>query len=121
MATIASLFESQDEATKALDALVRTEFEDLDYRVYDGSGAETATSARVIGLPVAEPNVGGEATAGILSSAGTELDDEELSDYFMDAVERGNAVLVVADVDDDRADALESFFREYGGRTSEDD
>ena len=121
MLTVASLFESQSEATEALDALAESPFSEIEYRVYEHNIAREGDEAQVIGLPTTEPNVGGSGPAVILSSAGTNLRDEELADFFRDAVETGSAVLVVAKVEEDRAQALENFFRDHGGRTAKDD
>jgi hypothetical protein len=121
MITVASLFESQAEVTKALDALAESPFSEIEYRVYERSVAREGDEAQVIGLPMTEPSVGGSGPAVISSSAGTKLGDEELADFFRDAVETGSAVLVVAEVEDDRAQALENFFRDHGGRTAKDD
>lgn len=121
MTTVASLFETQAEASEAIDALAGTGFEDIDFRVYERNVEAEGTDVRAIGLPTSEPNVGGSGAVGIFGGPGGEIDDEGLADFYRDAVESGEAVLVVADVEDDRADDLERFFREHGGRTSEQD
>lgn len=121
MKTVASLFETQAEATEAIDALDGSGFEDIDYRVYERNVEAEGTQVRAIGLPSAEPNIGGSGAVGIFGGVGDDLGDEGLADFFRDAVETGQAVLVVAEVEDERADELERFFREQGGRTSEKD
>lgn len=120
MKTVASLFETQAEASAAIDALAGSRFEDIEYRVHEGSVRGDGSGVRAIGLPSTEPNIGGSGSVAILDDDTPDL-DEGLSDYFRHAVENGEAVLVVAEVDDDRAAGLERFFREQGGRTSEED
>ncbi|MFW6096650.1 MAG: hypothetical protein ACOC9Z_01170 [Chloroflexota bacterium] len=121
MKTVASLFETQAEASEAIDALAGTGFEDIDYRVYERNVEAEGTQVRAIGLPSTEPNIGGSGAVGIFGGPGDDLGDEGLADFFRNAVESGEAVLIVAEVEDDRADDLERFFRDQGGRTSEED
>lgn len=120
MMTVASLFESQAEATEAVDALAQSPFEDVEYRVYEHNMAHESDDVQAIGLPTTEPSVGGAGPVAIVSNVGTKLGNEDLSDFFRDAVENGDGVLVVAEVDEDRAPQLEAFFREHGGRTAAD-
>ncbi len=120
MTTVASLFQSEAEATEALDALAKTEFEDLDYRVYQRNVADEGGAVVPIGFPNTQPDVGAVTPLAMVGDDLSDLDDEGLSDFFRQAVERGQAVVVVAKVDDEDAANLEAFFREYGGRTSED-
>lgn len=120
MKTVASLFETQAEASEAIDALAGTGLEDVEYRVYERNVEAEGTQVRAIGLPSAEPNIGGSGAVGIFGDPGSDLGDEGLADFFRDAVETGRAVLVVAEVEEDRADELERFFRDHGGRTSKE-
>ena len=121
MKTVASLFQSQAEASEAIDALAATGFEDVDYRVYEHNVQGEGTQVRAIGLPSTEPNIGGSGTVALFGDDTADLGDEGLSDFFRDAVQTGSAVLVVAKVKDDRADELKRFFRDQGGRTSAED
>lgn len=126
MATVAALFGSQAEATKALDALVETQFEDVETTVYEPSqlageagdaisGLETSAADTLRGAVVT--SAAGEIAEGLIG----DLDDEEVSDYFVREVKERGAILVVANVDDERAGALEQFFQEQGGQTAEED
>ena len=119
MTTVATLFSSQAEATAALDAMASTEFEDVETRVYQGDVADDVGEVQPAGLPSPGSDLAGASPQAVLDSRLADLDDEELSDFFVEAVEEGGAVLIVADVDDERADALAAFFRDQGGRTAQ--
>jgi hypothetical protein len=119
MAIVASLFGSESEATTALDALADSEFHDVDTRVYSGDVPDEVGRVGAAAFPTASTNTAGVLPRGVLDNWITELDNEELSDYFVDEVKKGHAVLVVAKVDEDDAAALEQFFKEQGGRVSE--
>ena len=121
MATVASLFGSQAEATKALDALADSEFDDLETRVYEGDVADDVGEVQPAGAAAGPTPLAEASPQAVLDSRLTDLDNERLSDFFVEAVEQGRGVLVVADVDDDHADALAAFFRDHGGRTAADD
>lgn len=120
MITVASLFQSQAEATEAIDALADSAFSDVDYRVYEHEMAQKEGEVQTVGLPMTEPGVGATGPAVVVSSAGTRLEDEELADFFRDAVESDSAVLIVADVKEEQVPGLERFFRRQGGRTAEE-
>jgi hypothetical protein len=121
MTTVVSLFSSSKEATQAMDALMASEFEDADVRVYRGDVPDERGEVKVAGMPAGSTAVAGAGAAAVVDSEITDLGDEELSDFFVDQVEKRGATLVVAEVDDDRADALEAFFQEHGGQTTEDE
>lgn len=126
MATVAALFGSQAEATKALDALAESQFEDVETTVYEPSQLAGDAGNAISGV---ETSAADTLRAGVVSSAAGEiaeglladLDDEEVSDYFVREVKEHGAILVVANVDDERATALEQFFQDQGGRTTEED
>lgn len=125
MATVAALFGSQAEATKALDAMAGTEFEEVETTVYDqgkvtDTGVEGAPEVRVATAPSVRSGVLPTTLGDIVNKPIGELSDPAVSDYFVREVEKRGATLVVATVDDERADALESFFDEQGGRTTEE-
>lgn len=112
MATVASLFGTQQEATRALDALASSPFADVDTHVYEpelDEDTEVPIAGTVLGDLVAP-------------FADTELDDldEEEREYFARGYHDGGTV-VVASVDDDEAAELQRFFAEHGGRTSKED
>lgn len=118
MATVASLFGSDAEATEALDALADSQFAEVDTHVYRGDVADDVGEVQPAGVPSGSIPVTEASPQAALDSRLTDLDNEELSDFFVEAVEQGRGVLVVADVDDDDAEALTAFFKEQGGRTS---
>lgn len=125
MATVAALFSSQAEATKALDAMAGTEFEDAETVVYEpeevsDTGAEAPADVRVATAPSVRSGVLPTNLGDIINKPIGELNDPAVSDYFVREVERRGATLVVAEVDDERADALEQFFDEQGGQTTEE-
>lgn len=117
MATVASLFGSQAEATEALDELAETEFADVETRVFEEVGPNP-TEPDVGAIP----HLGSGRLSGALDPGVGEwfsdLDDKE-AEFFTQRV-RSGGVLVMAKVEDERAGALETFLREHGGRTTED-
>ena len=113
MMTVASLFGSQAEARKALDALADSEFQDVDVRVYEKEVDEERVEMKPAGYPAA-------GTAAITPTPLSGVRDEDLSAFFVEAVESGQGVLVVAEVEEGRAADLEAFFRLHGGRTTEE-
>jgi hypothetical protein len=119
MAIVASLFDSDSEATAALDALADSKFHDIDTRVFNGDVPDEVGEARVLAIPSASTNSAGVVPSAVLDNWVTELDNEDLSDYFIDEVKKGHAVLVVAKVDEDDAADLEQFFKDHDGRVSE--
>ena len=120
MRTIASLFESQAEASAAIDALAGSSFEDVEFQVHEGNVPVEDDGVRAFGIPPNDSDMHGSGVAFFGEKALDDIDGE-LADYFRQAVETGDAVLVVAEVEDDRAAELERFFREHGGRTSAED
>jgi hypothetical protein len=121
MATVASLFGSQAEATEALDALADSEFEEVETRVYQGDLSDEVGEVQPTGVPSGSTPVTEASPQAAMDSRLTDLNNEELSDFFVEAVEQGQGVLVVAHVDDERAGGLAAFFEEHGGRTAADD
>jgi len=125
MATVAALFGSQGEATKALDAMAGTQFEDVETTVYDqekvtDEGGEGAPEVRVAMAPSLRGGVLSTSLGEIVNKPIGELSDPAVSDFFVREVKKRGATLIVATVDDERADALEQFFDEHGGRTTEE-
>ncbi|NLF63468.1 MAG: hypothetical protein GX579_02585 [Chloroflexi bacterium] len=118
MATVASLFPSQAEASQAIDAMAGTEFASVVTDVYEGDLADDVGEVPPIGIPAGGSILGGASPRAILDNRLTGLNDEELSSYLIQSVELGRGVLVVADVEDSQAGALAAFFRNHGGRTS---
>lgn len=125
MATVAALFSTKAEATKALDAIAGTEFEDVETTVYEqeqmtGDTAEGPSEVQIATAPSVRSGVIPTNIGEVVNKPIGELSDPAVSDYFVRKVEEDGASLVVAAVDDERADALEKFFREHGGRTTEE-
>lgn len=119
MSTVAALFSSQAEASRAIDALAGTKFEDVETSVYEGDVADDLGEVRPAGMLAGTgSNLGGASPQAILDNVLTGLDNEELSSYFIEAVETGQGVLLVADVDDEDALDLAAFFQKQGGRTA---
>lgn len=117
MATVASLFGSQAEATEALDALADTEFADVDTRVFEEVGPNPA-EPDVGAIPhLASSRLSGALDPGV-GEWFADLDDET-AEFFTQQV-RSGGVLLMARVEDERADALESFLQEHGGRTADE-
>lgn len=118
MSTIASLFDSQAEATEALDAMAESEFSDLDVRVYESDVPGDATEAQPAAVPA--PTASGPGAAVRWGTRGPldDLEGIELPDLFIEAVEESQGVLVLAEVQEDRAEALQAFFDGHGGRTT---
>lgn len=112
MATVASLFGDQVEATRALDAIANSPFADVEMRVVE---------------PALDDGGAGAVSGGALQElvavfAGNEYPDldDEAREWFIQGLQSGGTV-VIAEVEDDRAAELESFFARLGGRTSKGD
>lgn len=117
MATVASLFGSQAEATMAIDALAGSEFADVETRVIEEVGANPAEPD--VG---AIPNLGSSRLSGVLDPGlgdwFGDLDDETAG--FLARQVQSDGVLLLAKVADDQVDTLESFLKEHGGLTAEE-
>lgn len=120
MSTVAALFSSQAEASEAIDALAGTRFEDVETTVYEGDVADDVGEVRPAGLPRTGSNLAGAGPQAVLDNVLTGLENEELSSFFVEAVESGQGVLLVAEVDEDDAGDLAAFLQKAGGRTSVD-
>jgi len=117
MATVASLFADQAEATRALDAMAHTPFAEVKTRVIEPELDD------IDGLDDLDSVVGGGFFDRVLAPfAANEYPeiDEEAREWYAQGLRRGGTV-VVAVVDDDRATELERFFVEHGGRTAKND
>lgn len=113
MATVASLFGDQAEATRALDAIANSPFADVEMRVIepelDDAGVDTVSGGGVLQELVAV--FAGEQYPDL---------DEEAREWYSRGLRSGGTV-VIAEVDDDRAAELEQFLARFGGRTSKGD
>lgn len=122
MAVVASLFSSQAEASQAIDALAGTPFEDVEVNVYEEGISDDMSDVVVpFGTPGDGTALSGTGPPLIFHQWLTEVGDEALSRFFLDAVENGQGVLLVADVNDERAEELRAFFKQAGGRVAVDD
>ena len=119
MTTIIALFESEAESTKALDILYQQGIEaEIDVIQHEAEVIEEG-SAVVPTAPNAATNASGLVD---MPSRVVDIDfkDEAEAEFFMRGV-RNRGVVIVADVDDEHANAVEALFEEYGGRTSAED
>lgn len=114
MATVASLFADQEEATHALDALAHSPFAEVETRVIEPELDD------IDGIDGRESVVGGGLFDRVLAPfAANEYPDldEDARHWYAQGLRSGGTV-VIAVVDDDRAAELERLFAEHGGRTS---
>lgn len=116
MAKVISLFESQAEATSALDVLYGGDYGNIEIEVIE-NGGETDFGATGVVVPAINSSTGVAGAVGIPDR----LDDvdfagDEEAAWFAEGV-RGGGVLVVAEVDDEDASAAEEVLRNHGGRT----
>ena len=117
MATVASLFGSQAEATAAMDALAKSEFSDVETRIFEEAGPNPAEPD--VG---AVPHMGSARLSAVLDpGVGEWFDDlgDETAEFFIQRV-RSGGTLLMARVEEERAAALEAFLQEQGGRTAEE-
>lgn len=115
MTRVISLFKSQEEATRALDALHTRDYENIEIEVIDNArGIDERGSGIVAPAPNASTGVAG--TIGMPNPLqDIDLEDEEAA-WFADGV-RGGGVLVVAEVDDEGTRSVKKILGEHGGRT----
>jgi hypothetical protein len=122
MTTIASLFESQAEATKALDALAAADIDDVDIRVIESEdeASQGPSSGTIPALNPAQGPVGAAAPAagwqGLIM--GSDLEEEE-ADFFIEGVRDGGVLVLVEDVDEEQEETVTQILRDNGGRTYE--
>lgn len=117
MSKVIALFESQAEATRALDALHAGDYKDIETEVIeDARDMDYGTIGVAAPAPNASTGVAGVvAIPDPLQDIG--LDDEEVA-WFAQGI-RGGGVLVVVEVDDEDAQSVERILRDHGGRTFE--
>lgn len=128
MAIVAGLFDSQVDATEAMDRLLRMDIEDLDTHVIEPGQFSDSSEARVV-TPIVpntgNPGTGGPGTAmpfmvtpGGPGGAFDWLNDlDEVERVFYQEGLREGATLALAKVDDDHAEHVRQLFREEGART----
>ncbi len=123
---VAGLFDSEAEATKAMDRLLREHIDDLDTRVIDGSASNAANSQGEGGVVPLIPNTSGGPQQGGAAPgmAGAyfgswlhDMNDVE-QHFYQDAVREGST-LALARVSDKDANRVRQMFRSFGARTYE--
>ena len=128
MKIVAGLFNSQSEATQAMDILLRSNIPDLETKVYEtGSPTNSTEAGSSMVIPVI-PTTGatglgqpGAPAAAAVGAAGIdrdwldELDDRERAFYHEGY--REGATLAMAKVNDDHVGHVRELFRQHGART----
>lgn len=127
MVVVAGLFDSQSNATEAMDRLLRMNIEDLDTHVIEhgGMGAEAGTGIPLVPNPGAAFGSDMRAPGGYGPTGGAAwgaalgwLDDyDEVERAFYQEGYREGATLALAKVHDEDADQVRQLFREAGART----
>lgn len=123
MTVIASLFESQAEATRALDALAAADIGDVDTRVIESEeeASQGPSSGTIPALDPAAPGPAGAAApvAGWQSLImGSDLEEDE-ADFFIQGVRDGGVLVLVREADEEHEETIEQILRENGGRAYE--
>ncbi len=125
MAVVAGLFDSEVDATKAMDRLLRENIHDLDTQVIDGS-AKTNTGTPNVTIPIIPNTSGGPSQGGVASGGagpaivGTfghwldRMDDVERK-FYEDAVREGST-LALAKVHDEDEGKVRLIFQTFGAR-----
>lgn len=123
---VAGLFDSEADATKAMDRLLREHIDDMDTRVIDGGASNAANSQGEGGVIPLIPNTsagGGPQQSGIGPAAAGAYFGSWLNDmndvekhFYQDAVKDGST-LALAKVPDQYANRVRQMFRSFGART----
>jgi len=124
MAIVAGLFDSQADATEAMDRLLREHIPNLDTRVIDrGSSASSGDVNSVI--PIIPNTSGGFSQSGIgavpFGTGSDKVDwldnlDEVEQAFYYEGLKEG-ASLALAEVDDQDAEKVRQLMRRFGART----
>ena len=126
MAVVAALFDSQADATQAMDVLLRAQIEDLDTRVFETGSRQTDTSPGVV-VPLVPNTAGGGMgqpgfpAAGVIGAAGLDRDwlnelDEEERAFYHEGYREG-ATLALAKVHDEDVEQVRQIMRQHNART----
>ncbi len=130
MAIVAGLFDSEADASKAIDRLSREGLDDLDTRVVNGS-ARTGNAEPGVVMPIIPNTSGGPSQAGmgpegvgvnaapVLGDWMNNMDEVERN-FYQDALREGST-LVLAKVHDEDAGRVGLIFSTFGGRTYKKD
>jgi len=128
MAIVAGLFDTQSDATEAMDRLLRMNIDDLDTHVIEpGQFSDTSETGMI--TPTAPyaggPGAGSSGPAGPMfipvSGMGGSIDwldnlDEVERVFYQEGLREG-ATLALAKVDDEHAEQVRQLFRAKGART----
>jgi hypothetical protein len=119
---VAGLFDSEVDATKAMDRLLREDIHDMDTHVIDGGSTANASEPGVV-VPLIPNTSGGPQQGGVGPAAsgaylGNWLNnmDEVEKRFYQDAVREGST-LALARVPEEHADHVRTIFNTFGGRT----
>jgi hypothetical protein len=125
MAVIAGLFDSEADATRAMDRLLREDIHDLDTHVIDG-GTRGSTGAPNVNIPIIPNTSGGLSQGGIaptgagaapVGSFGHWLDDmDDVERHFYEDALKEGSTLALAKVPDDAANQVRLIFQTFGAR-----
>lgn len=121
MAVVAGLFDSEADATDAMDRLLRSHIDDLDTRVVSGRG-DTSDVRPPIAFP-AIPNTGGVMGGGSAAGVPVPIDPDwfrgmgDVEQEFYYGGLREGATLALARVRDEDANRVRQLLRDFGART----
>ena len=123
---VAGLFDSEADATQAMDRLLRENIEDLDTRVING-GARPNTDSPGVVVPIIPNTSGGIAQPGGLAGMAGVVPGGLFGDWLndLDNVEQGfyqealreGSTLALARVDEAHADKVRQLFSMFNART----
>lgn len=125
MTVIAALFDSEADATPAMDRLLNAHIDPIETRVLDPKSNDTGQVTGPV-IPLIPNTSAGYVGAGVGTNVGgvvpnavgkwlDDMDDVERNFYF-DAYREGST-LVLAKVDDKDASTVREIFRQNGART----
>ena len=127
MTVIAGLFDTEADATPAMDRLLQENIEPLETRVLDPRSNDTGQNPGTY-IPLIPNTSGGESGSGYGSNAGAavlavasnwlnEMDDVERN-FYIDAYREGST-LALAKTDEKDAGRVRELFRQFGAQTYE--
>lgn len=127
MAVVAGLFDSEADATPAMDRLLGEHIDPIETRVLDPRSTDTSQAPGTV-VPLIPNTSAGESGAGFGSGAGAfalagindwlnEMDRVERN-FYSDAYREGSTLALVR-VDDKDAPHVRELFRQFGARTYE--
>jgi hypothetical protein len=131
MAVVVGLFDSEADATKAMDRLLREDIQGLDTHVIDGGArGDASTGTPNVTVPLIPNTSGGVAQGGVVPGSGgaaaggalfgnwlDDMDDVERH-FYQDAVKDGST-LALAKVPDESKGQVRLIFQTFGARVYE--